>query len=102
MTVEVQPHDCPRCGERTAGGLDDHCMACGWRPGQVQDNATITVKKAVDGTKKRRAPKKGARKVLAEAHLRVDEGVGAAAKQARRDGQRIQIVSETEVMVVNK
>jgi hypothetical protein len=71
----------------------------------VRDTATVTVTTPVDGSTRRRArkaPTKRPKQVVAEAHLRVDKRVMDAAKAAMKPGQRIVLVSTTEVLVVNK
>jgi len=54
---------CPRCGgtvivAREAGGQrDDHCLACGWRPGGLtaeQHAAIVAERNALDASGKRR------------------------------------------------
>lgn len=69
---------------------------------QVRDSATVHVSEPVDGTKRRRAY--AARQVRATTthELRVDERVMAAARAVLRPGQRLVIVSATEVRLVNE
>lgn len=67
----------------------------------IRDRATVIVAETVDGTKKRRrrnlpaVPKAGRLKSLT-----VDESVMEAAKAALREGERLIIVSSTEVRLV--
>lgn len=65
----------------------------------VRDVATVTVSEPVDGTVKRRS---GARRVLVtdSTTVVVHPAVLAAAKRARRDGERLVLVSATEVWLV--
>jgi hypothetical protein len=79
-------------------------MTCGWRPGMIIDNATITVKNAVDGTKKRRQAKGYVRKAVTTT-LSLDDvepGIRAAAIATRKPGQLFRVVSATEVWIVNQ
>ena len=66
--------------------------------------ASVTVKKAVDGTARRKRRGKGKARVLStETHsITVDPRVMAAAKQARLPGQRLVIVDAETVMLVNQ
>ena len=62
----------------------------------VMSEATVTVSSPVDGTRKRKPRGKGKRVPL-HRHVVVDPRVMAAAKQAKRVGERIVIVNEQEV-----
>ena len=97
-------NECPKCGDLLSGGLDNHCSMCGWRPGMVIDNATITVKEAVDGTRKRRQSGGYTRKAYTTTLSLddVDPGVRAMAMKVRKPGQLLRIVSPNEVHVVNQ
>lgn len=66
----------------------------------VRSRARIIVGTAVDGTPKRRGKGKGKRAHL-DHHVKVDERVMEAAKAAMLPGQRLVIVSATEVRLVN-
>jgi hypothetical protein len=68
----------------------------------VRDNAVVTVKKAVDGTVKRRGRGPAKAKPQLDTHIKVRDDVWAAAKAVCMTSQRIVIVSETEVWVVNQ
>lgn len=66
----------------------------------VREIATVTVLRPVDGTPRKKPRKKGKAKPKAavDTHaITVRPDVWAAAKAARREGERIVIVSETEV-----
>jgi hypothetical protein len=91
---------CPKCSHRLT---DEACAECGWKPGMVIDNATITVKDTVDGTKKRRQGTGYVRKAYNTTLSLddVDPGVRAAAEKVRKPGQLFKVVSRTEVHVVN-
>ena len=68
-------------------------------------DATITVKKAVDGTKpKRRGRGKVNRPPVSQLNVdvTVDSRVMAAAKQAMQPGQRLEIVDAETVRLVNR
>jgi len=70
---------------------------------RVKDVATVTVKDTVDGTKKRK--KRGPNKpkaAITHTDIKVDPRVWATAKSICMGSQRIVIVSETHVMVVNR
>ena len=67
----------------------------------VRDRATVRVGKPVDGTRHRKASARRARASAVQV-LTVDPRVMQAARAAIRPGQRLVIVSETEVHLVNK
>ena len=67
----------------------------------VRDRATVTVCKPVDGTRHRKASTRRARPSEVTV-LKVDPRVMEAARAAIRPGQRLVIVSETEVHLVNQ
>jgi hypothetical protein len=70
----------------------------------VRETATVTVKKAVDGTPRRKRRGKGKARLLStETHsIKVDPRVMAAARAAMRPGQRLVIVDAECVRLVNK
>jgi hypothetical protein len=70
----------------------------------VRDRATVTVKKAVDGTKKRRKPSKMTRRAVTTT-LSMDDvlpSIAAAARKVRKPGQVFVVVSRECVRVVNQ
>lgn len=100
----VQPHECPKCCGRTTGGFEDKCAHCGWKPGLIVDNATVTVKDAVDGTKKRKKSSGYTRKAITTT-LSMDDvrpDVAEAARSIRKPGQVFIIVDTETVRVVNR
>jgi hypothetical protein len=68
----------------------------------VRNAATVVCQSPVDGTPRRRS--RGARKsrVTLSKHVVVDPRVMAVVRQVLRDSQRVEILSETEVLLVNK
>lgn len=66
----------------------------------VRDIANIRFTDPVDGTRRTRGPDKGTRQPVD--HLRVKPEVWDAAKAALREGERLLIVSATEVRTVYK
>lgn len=91
---------CPQCSERMKSA--DECGECGWKPGLIRDNATVTVKDTVDGTKKRRQGGYTRRAITTTMSIDdVDPGVRAAAMAVKKPGQLLRVVSKTEVWVVN-
>jgi hypothetical protein len=72
-------------------------------PPTVRDTATVTVKDAVDGTvrRKKRGPNKPKKAIDTHA-ITVRADVLAKAKAIKLPSQRLRIVSETEVWVVNQ
>ena len=73
---------------------------------KVRSTATVTVTEPVDGTvkkkKRSRGSKKNRKRVTAEYQVTVDPRVMEAAKAICRPSQRLQIVSATEVRLVNR
>jgi hypothetical protein len=72
-------------------------------PPTVRETAKVTVKKAVDGTKRRKArsDKGKARTSVELNHVVVDPRVMAAARAAMKPGQRLVIVDAECVRLVN-
>lgn len=69
----------------------------------VREVARLRISEAVDGTKKPKARAAETRPRAQVTHeVTVDPRVMAAAHEAIRPGQRLVIVSETEVRLVNK
>lgn len=68
----------------------------------VRDTATVTVKDAVDGTKKRRKPAEKRAKAVTTHQIRVDDRVWKVAQTLVTDQTKVKIVSATEVLVVNR
>jgi hypothetical protein len=67
----------------------------------MRDTASVSVKSAVDGTVKRRKPRKGQRAVIEQYHVKVDPRVWATAKKLCGPYQFIKIVNEEMVVVAN-
>jgi len=70
----------------------------------VYETATVTVSKAVDGTKKRKKPTQRTRKAV-DTTLSMDDvlpGIAAAARAVRKPGQVFLVVSPECVRVVNR
>lgn len=69
----------------------------------LADVATVTVKKAVDGTRKRKARGKNRPKLGGKVdQIKVDPRIMRAAKEAMRPGQRLVIVDAECVRLVNR
>jgi hypothetical protein len=72
-------------------------------PPTIRDTATVTVKAPVDGTVKRRTRGPNKPKTAVDTHqIRVRPDVWAKAKAICLPSQRLKIVSDTEVWVVNQ
>jgi transcription termination factor Rho len=68
----------------------------------VRDSCTVTVSTPVDGTRRRRAYAAHAtRAAVAGYHVQVNPLVMEAAKRLLQPGQRLVIVSESEVRLIN-
>lgn len=67
----------------------------------VRDRATVTVLRPVDGTVRRRKPRKGQRRAVTTHHVKVDPRVWAVAKRLCGPYQSIVIVDSETVRVVN-
>ena len=81
---------------------------CPRRPPVVRDTATVTTKTTVDGTKPKRKQSRGSttntRRVINDT-LSLDDctpEVAAMVRATRRPGQKIRVVSPTEVWLVNR
>ena len=103
MFTITEVHPCPTCGELTAGGMDDHCMSCGWRPAPtVREVATVTVDQPVDGRKNRRPRRKqkaGPKHPVS--HIKVDPRVWKRARGILAEGRysRIEVIDSETVVV---
>lgn len=70
--------------------------------GTVRNTATVTVSEPVDGRRRSRRPVTENRRLASTTgYLRVDPAVMAQARRLLRPGQRLEIVSEREVRLVN-
>ncbi len=93
-------NECPKCSHRLP---DEACGECGWKPGMIIDNATVTVKDAVDGTKRRKHGKHTKLAITTTLSLDdLDPRIRAAVMATKKPGQLIRIISPTEVQVVNR
>lgn len=63
----------------------------------VRDTASVTVSETVDGSKRRKAPRKGSRSSKVQT-VTVDKHVMAAARRALRPGEHLKIVSGDKVI----
>lgn len=95
---------CSGCGLRGGRHMDD----CPRRPAVVRETVTVTTKTTVDGTKPKRKQSRGSnsntRRVIQDT-LSLDQctpEVQAMVRQTRKPGQKIRVVSPTEVWLVNR
>jgi hypothetical protein len=66
----------------------------------VRDRATVTVTNPVDGTKRRRSRQPKRTLARTEKHIVPDKRVMEAIAQIKRPGERVKVVSATEVWLV--
>ena len=73
-----------------------------YRKPTIRDTATVTLSSPVDGTRRRRGAVAHTRRVTESYSITVHPDVWALAQSVCLPTQRIVIVSDTEVMVVNR
>lgn len=67
----------------------------------IRDTAAVHLSEPIDGKRRRRASAAHQRRAITTHQLEVDPQVMAAALAIKRPGQRLVIVSATEVRLVN-